>query len=311
MVVVRSKNDSPDNAKAPVKQEILQSMRGRKRGTEREKKWTGFSWNALGVWGWKCFLHIVETLRACGCVCLSSFLPVCLTFCQCTRVRERGSERERSTIIKMKITTKKYPLQSRYCNENSTVTFGPWSDEPGSSKTITQFTEKQPILQHTYIVKNHMSLYTKKNLQKTWCDRTFWSWPEILSTSTPRVGITRITAVLKMAPKSNSLPSRREAQLAQNSVSKVTCLDVSIKQCLRHDTVCCILYAIHFSIPSSLDSLLGRAPDSWSKGCEFESGKSGGIIFFSRVNFVCWLILGVRSIPVLPQWHVKDPGHSA
>ena len=34
-------------------------------------------------------------------------------------------------------------------------------------------------------------------------------------------------------------------------------------------------------------------------------------MFFSRVNFVCWLLFGVRSKPVLSQWHVKDPGHSA
>ena len=40
-------------------------------------------------------------------------------------------------------------------------------------------------------------------------------------------------------------------------------------------------------------------------------GWSGGRIFSSRVNFVCWLLFGVRSTPVLPQWHVKDPGHSA
>ena len=40
-------------------------------------------------------------------------------------------------------------------------------------------------------------------------------------------------------------------------------------------------------------------------------GRSGGRIFFSRVNFLCWLLLGVRSTPVLPQWHVKDLGHSA
>ena len=40
-------------------------------------------------------------------------------------------------------------------------------------------------------------------------------------------------------------------------------------------------------------------------------GWSGGRIFFSRVNFVCRLLFGVRSIPVLPQWHVKDPGQSA
>ena len=40
-------------------------------------------------------------------------------------------------------------------------------------------------------------------------------------------------------------------------------------------------------------------------------GRSGGKFFFSRVNLVCWLLFGVRSTPVLPQWHVKDPGHSA
>ena len=40
-------------------------------------------------------------------------------------------------------------------------------------------------------------------------------------------------------------------------------------------------------------------------------GRSDGRIFVSRVNFVCWLLFGVRSIPMLQQWHVQDPGHSA
>ena len=40
-------------------------------------------------------------------------------------------------------------------------------------------------------------------------------------------------------------------------------------------------------------------------------GRSGGKISLSRVNFVCWLLFGVRSTPLLQQWHVKDPGHSA
>ena len=30
-----------------------------------------------------------------------------------------------------------------------------------------------------------------------------------------------------------------------------------------------------------------------------------------RVTFVCWLLFGIRSTPVLKQWHVKDPGHYA
>ena len=40
-------------------------------------------------------------------------------------------------------------------------------------------------------------------------------------------------------------------------------------------------------------------------------GRSGGRIFFSRVNFLCSSSFGVRSTPVLQQWHVKDPGYSA
>ena len=39
--------------------------------------------------------------------------------------------------------------------------------------------------------------------------------------------------------------------------------------------------------------------------------RSGGRMFFSRVNFVCWLLFSVHSTPTLPQWHVKDPSHSA
>ena len=40
-------------------------------------------------------------------------------------------------------------------------------------------------------------------------------------------------------------------------------------------------------------------------------GRSGGRKFFSRVNFVCWLLFGVRFTPVLPKWREKDPGHCA
>ena len=40
-------------------------------------------------------------------------------------------------------------------------------------------------------------------------------------------------------------------------------------------------------------------------------GRSGGRIFFSRVNFVCWLLFSVRSNPVLQQKYTEDRGHSA
>ena len=37
------------------------------------------------------------------------------------------------------------------------------------------------------------------------------------------------------------------------------------------------------------NSSVVRAPDSWSKGRRMNPCSSGGIIFFSRVNFRCWL----------------------
>ena len=61
----------------------------------------------------------------------------------------------------------------------------------------------------------------------------------------------------------------------------------------------------------SQDGLLVRAMDLWLKGCEFESQQELWENFFSRVNFVCWLLFSVCSTPVLPQWHIKEPSHSA
>ena len=57
--------------------------------------------------------------------------------------------------------------------------------------------------------------------------------------------------------------------------------------------------------------LVGRMLDSWSQGWELESRPEGRRIFCSRVNFVCWLLFGVCSTPVLPQRYVNDPSHSA
>ena len=47
------------------------------------------------------------------------------------------------------------------------------------------------------------------------------------------------------------------------------------------------------------------------KVANLNPGRSSGRISFSRVNFVCAILFGVRSTPVLPQWHVKNPVHSA
>ena len=51
---------------------------------------------------------------------------------------------------------------------------------------------------------------------------------------------------------------------------------------------------------------LGRATCSGSEGRVLMPGRSGGrFLFFSRVNFLCRLLFGVRSTPMLPQWHVE------
>ena len=54
--------------------------------------------------------------------------------------------------------------------------------------------------------------------------------------------------------------------------------------------------------------------EHWTCGREFESsntGRNSGRIFFSRVKFVYWFLFCIRSTPLVPQSHVKDPGHSA
>ena len=84
--------------------------------------------------------------------------------------------------------------------------------------------------------------------------------------------------------------------------------------CIRSDLICflstgtisCHLYSGGVRIACWLER---RTRDR--KVASSNLGRSGGRIFFSRVNFVCWLLFGVRSTRVLPQWHVKKPSHSA
>ena len=88
----------------------------------------------------------------------------------------------------------------------------------------------------------------------------------------------------------------------------VSCFCSDVPPCLESQR--CHLIPLYYLF-GSRDSLLVRAPDSWSNGCEFDSRQKRREFFFSRVNFECWLLFGVRSIHVLPQWHVKDHGHTA
>ena len=61
----------------------------------------------------------------------------------------------------------------------------------------------------------------------------------------------------------------------------------------------------------SRDTLLVEHWTHDRKVVSSNSDRSGRRIFFSRVNFLCWLLFGVCSTPVLLQWHVKDPGQPA
>ena len=65
------------------------------------------------------------------------------------------------------------------------------------------------------------------------------------------------------------------------------------------------------SLPVSGDGLLVECWTRDWKVASFRPGRSGGRIFSSRVNFLCWQSFSVCSTPMLPQWHVKDPSHSA
>ena len=54
-----------------------------------------------------------------------------------------------------------------------------------------------------------------------------------------------------------------------------------------------------------------RVPDSWLKGCGFESLQERWKNFLLLDKFSVLTHFGIRSTPVLLQQHVKDPGHSA
>ena len=72
----------------------------------------------------------------------------------------------------------------------------------------------------------------------------------------------------------------------------------------------CALAIIYYTWGSWNSMLVERQIRDWMVA-SLNPSRSGGRIFFSRVNFVCWLLFSVHSTSVLPQWYVKDPSHSA
>ena len=73
-----------------------------------------------------------------------------------------------------------------------------------------------------------------------------------------------------------------------------------------HFTLCCVTHTI-----GSHNSLLVRVLDSWSKGCELESWQGWQEIFLlhSQLCVLTFILCPVQ--PLLLQWRVKDPSHSA
>ena len=61
----------------------------------------------------------------------------------------------------------------------------------------------------------------------------------------------------------------------------------------------------------SRDSLLSERRTLDRKASSSNPRRSGGRIFFCRINLLCSLLFDVRSTPVLPQWQVKDLSYSA
>ena len=86
---------------------------------------------------------------------------------------------------------------------------------------------------------------------------------------------------------SHTMPGQRHSQPTPTSLSQGVCQEVTGKACWL------------------------ECRTHYRKVVSLNPARSGGRIFFSRVNFVCWLLFGVHSTPLLPQWHVKDPGHFA
>ena len=57
--------------------------------------------------------------------------------------------------------------------------------------------------------------------------------------------------------------------------------------------------------------LVGRTPDSWSKGCEFEYRQKRRQNFLLQSQLCVLTLIRCPFHPVLLQWHMKEPGRSA
>ena len=83
----------------------------------------------------------------------------------------------------------------------------------------------------------------------------------------------------------------------------------SVKQTVPPVRCVCIC-VFFFNLNSRIAGWLERRTQD-QKVASSDPSWRGGRIFFSRANFMCWLLFGAFHPPLLPKWHVKHPHHSA
>ena len=88
--------------------------------------------------------------------------------------------------------------------------------------------------------------------------------------------------------------------------------DLELQELCKHDSMynTCRFNQNRYVDNDSWDMWLVKHRTHDRKVANLNPGRSGGRIFFSRVDFVCCLLFDVCPTPMLLQWHVKDPGHS-
>ena len=73
----------------------------------------------------------------------------------------------------------------------------------------------------------------------------------------------------------------------------------------------CVIVECLVQLTGESGQCAGRAPDLWLKGCEFESWQECRENFLLQSQFSVLTLIQCLVHPMLPQYTVKDPGHSA
>ena len=96
-------------------------------------------------------------------------------------------------------------------------------------------------------------------------------------------------------------------------VNAIKCTLSCILQCIICMYVLlCVCSIVFYNIyVCSCESLLTTTLDSKLKGCEFKSQQEWQENFLLQSQLCVLTLIQCQFHPMLPQWHIKDPGHSA